>query len=243
MRIIPAIDLRAGRVVRLVEGRQDSTTTYDKDPLAAALQYEAQGASLIHVVDLDAAFRVGGSVNREIIASLVEAVTLPIQVGGGVRSIADIDLLVQNMGARYVVLGTLAVEQPQVVAQAAARFGDSIVVGIDARGREVASHGWTRPSSIDAVSLAQQMADLGIQRIIYTDITRDGKLEGPNLETTREIALGSGLRITASGGISSIEDLQRLASLEVDGCDSCIVGKAIYEGRFTLKQAVESLES
>jgi phosphoribosylformimino-5-aminoimidazole carboxamide ribotide isomerase len=225
----------------LVQGREDSATTYDSDPVDVARQYEAEGAGSIHVVDLDAAFRAGASGNRQIIREIVRAVKVPIEVGGGLRSVADIEELLRVTGARHVVLGTLAVEQPGTVADAVAIFGDSILVGIDARGLQVSSHGWTRASTVNAVSLARRMADIGIQRIIYTDITRDGQLGGPNLETTRQIALGSGLKVTASGGISSLEDLRMLAPLEVDGCDSCIVGKAIYEGRFTVAQAIRSL--
>jgi len=243
MLIIPAIDLRAGRVVRLVQGRDDSATTYDRDPVATALQYEAEGARLIHVVDLDGAFQAGAgaSVNRRIISDIVRAVKVPIEVGGGIRSLADVENLIRGTGVRYAIVGTLAVEQPEVVAEAVRTFGDSVLVGIDARGLEVSVRGWTHPSELDAVSLARRMAGIGVQRIIYTDITRDGKLEGPNLEITRQIALASSVRVTASGGISSLEDLRKLAALEVDGCDSCIAGKAIYEGRFTVKEAIKSL--
>jgi len=243
MRIIPAIDLKGGCVVRLVQGREESATNYNKEPVAVALQYEAEGAELIHVVDLDAAFRVKASNNRQVIRDIVQAVNVPIEVGGGIRSISDIEDMVQNTGVRQVILGTLTVEQPDVVAEAVATFGDKVLIGIDARGREVSSHGWTRASPLDAVSLARRMADIGVERIIYTDITRDGNLAGPNLETTRQIAQGSGVKVTASGGISSLDDLRMIAGLEEYGCDSCIIGKAIYENRFTLKQAIKSLES
>jgi len=243
MLIIPAIDLRAGRVVRLVEGRDDSVTFYETDPVAVALQYETEGARLIHVVDLDAAFQVGGSVNRQIIGDIARAVTVPIEVGGGIRTLGDIGNLIQGTGARHAIVGTLAVEQPDLVAEAVRTFGDSILVGIDARGLEVSVRGWTHHSALDAVSLARRMADIGVQRIIYTDITRDGKLQGPNLENTRQVALASGVRVTASGGISSMEDLRRLAELETDGCDSCVVGKAIYEGRFTVSEAIKAYKN
>ncbi|HKF59418.1 MAG TPA: 1-(5-phosphoribosyl)-5-[(5-phosphoribosylamino)methylideneamino]imidazole-4-carboxamide isomerase [Blastocatellia bacterium] len=243
MLIIPAIDLRAGRVVRLVEGRDDSVTFYETDPVAVALQYETEGARLIHVVDLDAAFQVGGSVNRQIIGDIARAVTVPIEVGGGIRTLGDIENLIQGTGARHAIVGTLAVEQPDLVAEAVRTFGDSILVGIDARGLEVSVRGWTHHSALDAVSLARRMADIGVQRIIYTDITRDGKLQGPNLENTRQVALASGVRVTASGGISSMEDLRRLAELETDGCDSCVVGKAIYEGRFTVSEAIKAYKN
>src|SRR5262249_38587064 len=159
------------------------------------------------------------------------------------RSVSDIEDLIQDTGARYAILGTMAVEQPDAVAEAVAAFGDKILVGIDARGFEVSSHGWTRASPLDALSLARGLAGVGGKRLIYTDITRDGRLEGANLENTRRIAQGSGVKVTASGGISSLEDLRMLAGLEQYGCDSCIIGKAIYENRFTLRQAIKSLES
>jgi phosphoribosylformimino-5-aminoimidazole carboxamide ribotide isomerase len=238
MRVVPAIDLKGGRPVRLLQGREESATTYDKDPITIALEYEAAGARLIHVVDLDAAFRGGVSSNRDIIRDIVRSVKIPVEVGGGVRSLADIERLVEKTGARYVILGTLAVEHPVAVADAVATFGDSILVGIDARGREVSVRGWTQAASIDAVSLARSVADMGVKRLIYTDITRDGKLQGPNFEATRLIASSSGVKVTASGGISSLEDVRMLAELEADGCDSCIIGKAIYEGRFTVAQAI-----
>jgi len=243
MLIIPAIDLKGGRPVRLVEGREDSATTYDKDPVAIALDYEVAGAGLIHIVDLDAALASGRSHNRALIREIARSVKIPVEVGGGIRNIRDIDELVNEVGVRFAVLGTLAVEQPRVVAEAVLEFGDSIVVGIDARGREVSVRGWTQSSSVDAVSLARSMVEIGIGRIIYTDITRDGKLEGPNVETTRVIAASSGAKVTASGGISCLQDLNLLSELEAEGCDSCIIGKALYEGRFTLAEAIRSLES
>ena len=230
--------MKQARVVRLVEGRQESATTYERDPVTVALEYEASGARLIHVVDLDAAFGGEASENREIIGDIVRSVKIPVEVGGGIRSLADIGRLIETTGARHVILGTLAVEHPHVVAEAVGVFGDSILVGIDARGREVSVRGWTRTSPIDAVSLARSVVDMGVERLIYTDITRDGKLQGPNLETTRLIGACSGVRVTASGGISSLEDVRMLAQLESDGCDSCIIGKAIYEGRFTVDQAI-----
>jgi phosphoribosylformimino-5-aminoimidazole carboxamide ribotide isomerase len=238
--VIPAIDLKGGNCVRLVEGRKDSAKVYERDPFEVARSYEQAGARLIHVIDLDGAFLGAASVNREIIRRISSQISVPIEVGGGVRSLADIEALLEYAGARYVIIGTLAVEQPDALREAVSKFGDSIIVSIDARGVEVATRAWTKSAQVNALSLAQQVAAMGVSRIIYTDITRDGLLAGPNYEMTRQIALVSGVRVTASGGVSSLEDIAQLSQLESDGVDSVIVGKALYEGRFTLKQAMEA---
>ncbi|HLG14038.1 MAG TPA: 1-(5-phosphoribosyl)-5-[(5-phosphoribosylamino)methylideneamino]imidazole-4-carboxamide isomerase [Blastocatellia bacterium] len=240
MIVIPAIDLKGGRCVRLLEGREDSAKTYDRDPAEVARAYEKAGARLIHVVDLDGAFLGSTSDNQRIIKRIAIEAGIPIEVGGGIRSLADIETILRKVGARYVVLGTLVVEQPDVVRAALSEFGDSIVVGIDARGTEVATRGWKEVTSVDALELAKRMAEMGVQRIIYTDITRDGRLEGPNLDMTREIARASGVRVTASGGVSTLADIEKLCGLEADGVDSVIVGKALYEGRFTVEQAISA---
>jgi phosphoribosylformimino-5-aminoimidazole carboxamide ribotide isomerase len=240
MLIIPAIDLKGGRCVRLVEGREQSAKVYDRDPVEVAGSYKEDGARLLHVVDLDGAFLGAASENLKIIRAIVEGTALPVEVGGGVRSLADIEGLLCDVGVRYVIVGTLAVEQPDVVAQAVARFGDRIIAGIDARGRKVATRGWAETTRVDLFALARRMAEMGIERIIYTDISRDGRLEGPNFDMTREVAESSGARVTASGGVSSLEDIKRLCELESAGVDSAIVGKALYEGRFTLKEAIRA---
>jgi phosphoribosylformimino-5-aminoimidazole carboxamide ribotide isomerase len=238
MQIIPAIDLKGGRCVRLTEGRAESVKIYDRDPLEVAHRYELAGVKLIHVVDLDAAFLHAPSGNRETIGRIIAQISVPIEVGGGVRSIEDIDSLLGDVGAAYVIVGTLAVEQPDVLREAIAKFGERVIVGIDARGREVATRGWTDATSVDALDLARQVAKARAGRIIFTDIARDGRLEGPNLKTTRAITRSSGLKVTASGGVSSLADIRRLRRLEGDGVDSVIVGKALYEGRFTIDEAV-----
>lgn len=241
MQIIPAIDLKGGRCVRLVEGREDSAKVYDRDAVEVALGYERDGASLIHVVDLDGAFLGKTSENQRIIRRIVEAVKVPVEVGGGVRSLDDVANLVENVGARYVIVGTLAVEQPEVIAEAVRRFGDAVVVGIDARSREVATKGWTEATTVDALELARRMVALGVERIIYTDITRDGRLQGVNVELTRQVATASGAKVTASGGVASLDDLRRLREVEEDGVDSVIIGKALYENRFTLSEALAAV--
>lgn len=238
MQVIPAIDLKGGRCVRLAQGREDSARIYDTDPIDVARFYEREGARLIHIVDLDGAFLGAASENQKIIRRIASNVNIPIQAGGGVRSLDDIRTLIEDVGAAYIVLGTLAVEEPKTLEDAIARFGDSIVVGIDARGRSVATRGWTETTQADAIDLARQVASARVARIVYTDISRDGELAGPNIEMTREIASVSRIRVTASGGVSSLEDIDRLRDLEVDGVDSVIVGKALYEGRFGLAAAI-----
>ena len=238
MLIIPAIDLKGGRCVRLTEGLEKSVKVYDRDPVEVARAYEQAGAKLIHVVDLDGAFLGSASDNQSIIRRITREVSVPVEVGGGVRSLVDIAALLDEVKAHFVIIGTLAVEQPSVLEEAVTRYGDAIVVGIDARGSRVATRGWKSPTNVDALDLARRVVEMGTGRIIYTDIARDGRLEGPNLAMTRAIALSSGARVTASGGVSSLEDITRLCELEVDGVDSVIIGKALYEGRFNVQEAV-----
>jgi len=238
MLIIPAIDLKNRRCVRLTEGRETSAKVYDRDPIEVARSFQAVGATLIHVVDLDAAFLESQSSNREIIREIARAVTIPIEAGGGVRSLSDIKYLIAEVGVRYVVVGTLAAEDPNALIEAVNQFGDSIVAGIDARENRVAVRGWTDQTTIDAIELAKRVAEIGVRRIVYTDIARDGRLEGPNFDMTRRIAEASAIKVTASGGVASLEDLDRLCETEPFGVDSVIIGKALYEGRFTLEAAL-----
>ena len=232
--LVPAIDLLRGQCVRLFQGQYDQETVYEKDPVAVALRWQEYEAQRVHVVDLDAAR--GGSEgyadNRETIARICSALDIPVQVGGGVRTIDDVRAVL-GLGAQRVILGTSAVRDPDLVAQAVKEFGgDRVVVGIDAKDGEVRVQGWTEGSGLGAVEFAQQMEDLGIQRIIYTDIGRDGTMEGPNLDAYR--TLGSSLRfvrITASGGVGSQDDLDALWRLYAVRVDSVIVGRALYEGK------------
>ncbi len=240
MLVIPAIDLKGGRCVRLTEGREDSARVYDRDPVEVAREYKRSGAQLIHVVDLDGAFLGAASENQKIIRRIADEANIPIEVGGGVRSVDDIRNLLESVGARYVIVGTLAIENPRALEESISRFGDSIIVGIDARGNQVATRGWTETTEVDALAFASHVVSLGVRRIIYTDIARDGRLAGPNFEMTREVARVSTARVTASGGVSSLEDIIRLCALEADKVDSVIIGKALYEKRFTLKEALEA---
>ena len=237
MLIIPAIDLREGKCVRLAQGRKDAATTYDRDPIVLARAFESDGARMIHVIDLDGAFGEGRSTSRVVAKRIIHSVGVPVQFGGGMRTLDDVEELIQA-GASRIVIGTLAAESPSTLALLVERFGARIVVGIDARDGQVMTRGWETKGQIDAVEQARQIVSLGVERIVYTDIARDGMLTGPNIEQTCLIARETGLKVTASGGISSLEDLQRLASVSECGVDSVIVGKALYEGRFTLNQAL-----
>jgi len=239
MLIIPAIDLKAGRCVRLVEGREQSAKVYDRDPVEVACGYKEEGARLIHVVDLDGAFPGTESENLLIIRRIVEQTALPVEAGGGVRSLADIERLLCDVGVRYVIAGTLAVEDPDLVASAVARFGDRIVAGIDARGSQVATRGWTETTEIDAFALARRMVEIGIERIIYTDISRDGTLSEPSYAATAALVRTDGPMIIASGGVGRLEHLRQLANI---GVEAAIVGKALYTGDIRLAEAIEALK-
>ena len=243
MDVIPAIDLLEGRCVRLYQGDYAQSQVFDENPVAVARQWAEQGATWLHLVDLDGA-KAGHPVNQAAIEAIVRAVDLPIQVGGGLRdrqSVADLLAL----GVRRVILGTIAVEQPELVRSLCQEFPGQIVVGIDARNGKVATHGWLETSEVEAVTLAQQMAEMGVAAVIYTDIYRDGTLQGPNREALRELAEAvakpiAGRRsvpVIASGGISSITDLLNLLALEPIGVTGAIVGRALYTGDILLKEA------
>lgn len=237
--VIPAIDLRDGRCVRLHQGSYEAETVYFDDPVKMAKLWRVQNARVLHMVDLDAAR--GGSPERsdnfEVIAAVCRAVDIPIQLGGGLRTIDDIEAAL-DLGVYRVVLGTAAVRNPELVSEAIERFSCSrVVVGIDARNGEARIEGWTEGSGVDAVELALEMEKRGVRRIVYTDISRDGTMTGPNLEAYRH--LGKHLqkaRITASGGVGGYEDLLRISELASYGVDSVIIGRALYENRFPCQQ-------
>lgn len=238
MLIIPAIDLRQGKCVRLAQGRKEAATAYDRDPIAVAKAFEADGARMLHVVDLDGAFGEGQSLSRDVAKRIIHSVSVPVQFGGGMRAIDDVEDLILA-GASRVVIGTLAAESPETLARLVERFGPRIVVGIDSRDGQVMTRGWEKHGQIEAVELARRIAGVGVERIVYTDVARDGMLTGPNIEQTCLIARESGLKVTASGGVSSLEDIGRLTRVGECGVDSVIVGKALYEGRFTLNEALD----
>jgi phosphoribosylformimino-5-aminoimidazole carboxamide ribotide isomerase len=235
----PAIDLRGGQVVRLTEGRADRETRYASDPAAVARDFEAQGAERLHVVDLDGA--IDGRPQTEVVAAVLKAVRLPVEIGGGIRTI-DGAARYLELGAERVIFGTAALRDPALVQEAVRRFGAAAVaVGLDAKDGKVAVRGWQDVSDVLAVDLARQIATWGVTRLQYTDVSRDGTLVGPNLSATAEVARTSGLKVTAAGGVSRLEDLRALAALVDIGVDEAIIGKALYERRFTLGEALAAV--
>ena len=238
MIIFPAIDLRGGKCVRLIQGDFDKETVYSDDPQATALKWQAMGAKFLHVVDLDGA-RAGSPQNISAIKNILDAVVIPIEVGGGIRTLDDVEKLL-TLGVRRVILGSVAVENISLVEDAAKKFGDKIVVGIDARGGFVATHGWEKSSAVKAEELAKKIVAAGVKTIIYTDIAKDGMLSGVNAETFAELAKNSGAEIIASGGVKSIEDIRALKAAKIAGV---IVGKAIYTGTLDLAAAIAEAES
>jgi phosphoribosylformimino-5-aminoimidazole carboxamide ribotide isomerase len=241
MDVIPAIDLLEGRCVRLYQGDYARSQVFNDNPVEVARQWVDQGASRLHVVDLDGA-KAGKVVNQQAIAAIVQAVSVPIQVGGGLRDRISVAQLLDS-GVSQVILGTVAVEQPQLVQELCQEFPGNIFVGIDARNGQVATRGWLETSSVNATDLAQQMAKYGAAGIIYTDIYRDGTLSGPNLDALRELASKISIPVIASGGISSITDLLSLLALERLGITGVIVGRALYTGDVSLKEAVQAVGS
>ena len=239
MEVIPAIDILGGQCVRLYQGDYGQVQTFDQDPVAVAQRWVDAGATRLHLVDLDGA-KAGQPVNLPAIAAIAQAVPIPVQVGGGLRDRASVaDLL--NLGVQRVILGTIAVEQPDLVSQLAQEFPGQIVVGIDARNGKVATRGWIETSEVVATDLAQQMAQAGAAAIIYTDIHRDGTLQGPNLEALREVAAAAQIPVIASGGVSSLTDLFNLLALEPLGVTGAIVGRAIYTGEVSLPEAIRAV--
>ncbi len=236
MNIYPAIDLRGGNCVRLVKGDFSKETIYSADPGAMAREWAGAGASSIHVVDLDGAL-AGESQNLAAIRAIMEQGGIPIEAGGGIRSMSHIERLL-TAGVQQVILGSAAVKDPDLVREACRAYPGRIVAGIDARNGDVAVEGWETSGHIQAEELAKKMADAGVQRIIFTDIARDGMLSGVNVEATVAVAKASGLKVTASGGVASLEDLKMLKKRETDGIEGCIIGKALYTGAIDLRQAV-----
>lgn len=239
MEVIPAIDLLDGKCVRLYQGDYNQSQVFNDDPIAVARQWEAEGATRLHLVDLDGA-KVGHPVNLDAIRSIVEALEIPVEVGGGLRDRDSVASLLST-GVRWAILGTVAVEQPELVAQLCGEFPEQIIVGIDARNGKVATKGWLETSEVLATDLAERMAQLGAAAIIYTDIHRDGTMQGPNLEALRNLASIAAIPVIASGGVSSLTDLLSLLALEPQGVTGAIVGKALYTGDVSLTEAVRAV--
>ena len=241
MRIIPAVDIKEGRCVRLVQGKVDQETVYSNNPLSMANHWDEQGAQTIHVVDLDGAFQ-GSPINAEIVKNIIYSSSVDIQVGGGIRTLETIETYVKA-GAYRIILGTVAQQEPEFVEEACKRFPDKIIVGIDARDGLVAVKGWVEVSEQKATDLAQKLKGYGIAGFIFTDISRDGMLQGPNLESIKKFAESAQLPVIASGGVSRLEDIKNLAKLESYGVEGVIVGKALYDKTLTFKEARDVLNA
>jgi phosphoribosylformimino-5-aminoimidazole carboxamide ribotide isomerase len=236
MIIFPAIDLRAGRVVRLQQGRADAEIKYSDDPAQIAARWQNEGAEWLHIVNLDGAFGDDTAANTRALQNILAAVSIPVQFGGGLRDLASIEAAFAR-GVARVVIGTAAIANPQLVSDALARFGAArIVIGIDARAGKVATHGWRAQSPISSLDLAKQMRERGIARIVYTDIARDGMLRGIDANAMAELARAANVRAIASGGVASLRDIESLATRqEVEGA---IVGQALYTGAINLEEAI-----
>lgn len=235
MEVIPAIDLRRGQVVRLYQGDFDRETVYSHDPVAVALRWQEAGATRIHVVDLDGA-KAGRPVNLDIIKEIAAKVSVPLQVGGGVRDVLTAKRLLQ-VGVQRVVFGTAAIYDPDMVRRACETLrAEAVVVGVDARDGKVAVRAWSETLSVGAEKLVESMAAMGVRRFIYTDIATDGTLKGPNVDAVAALMKATGVSIICSGGIGSMDDLARLAEMGVEGA---IVGSAIYQGAIDLCEAVK----
>ena len=242
MIVIPAIDLKDGHCVRLTQGRKSEVTVYNANPLEVARAFVNAGAQMIHVVDLDGAFSESSSLNRAVMKKIVKNVDARIEFGGGIRALAEVEELF-DAGVERVVLGTIAAESPELLKDLVGRFAERVCVGIDAREGRVMTRGWEANTSLTSVDLARKVVEAGVKRIIYTDISRDGMMTGPNIEEIRAVARAANVAVTASGGVSSLDDLRRLRDARIPLLDSVIVGKALYEGKFKLDEAVRVLSS
>lgn len=242
MIVIPAIDLKDGRCVRLLQGRKEAVTVYSEDPVSVAKHWASLGAELLHVVDLDGAF-TGEQKNLDVIVAIRKAVDIPLQVGGGIRDISRIEMLT-NLGIDRVVIGTMAAVEPRVVKESCEKFLGKVLVGIDAkvgndsyREGKVAVKGWVEVTELSALNFAKEMEAQGVAGIIYTDISRDGMLSGPNIDAIRRMVNGLEIPVIASGGVSSIDDIKNL--MKIKSLWGVIVGKALYSGAVDLREAIK----
>ena len=238
MEVIPSIDIKDGRCVRLYQGDYRKETVYSDDPMSVAATWQEQGGSRLHLVDLDGA-AAGRLVNLDLIAKIIESLTIPVQVGGGIRSLGTaVELL--TVGADRVVIGTAAVEDPSLVEKLCEEHGSgSVVVAVDARNGQVAIKGWTEQSAVSALDLARQMSELGVLRLLYTDISRDGTMTEPNFAANEALIRETGMAVLASGGVTVLEHIRRLAGT---GAEGVIVGRALYEEAFTLPEAIAAAQ-
>ena len=239
MIIIPAVDIKGGKCVRLEQGFMDRETIFSDYPEEMALQWERKGAKRLHLVDLDGAVQ-GIPFNKKVIRNVVDRVSIPVQLGGGIRDLDTIEGYI-NLGIDQIIIGTVAYKDPDLVETACRRYPGRIIVGIDSKDRYVSVEGWTEPTNIIAIDLAKRFEDMKIKSIIYTDIKRDGMKRGPNIDAIREFATAINAPVIAAGGISSIKDIENMAELEEDGLSGIIVGRALYDGSIRLEQAINTL--
>lgn len=239
MQLYPSIDIKNGKCVKIRQGLFHEIQVYSHNPVGIAKSFEEQGAGYIHIVDLDGAL-VGYSVNDDVIKAITSEVKIPVQVGGGIRTIKDIENKI-NLGAYRVVIGTKAVENPAFIREAILNFGsDKIVVGIDSKNGMVAIEGWERVSTVKVTEFALSMKSLGVKTIVFTDVSKDGMLQGPNIDAAQALSESCGIDIIASGGISSLKDIELL---QTSGIHGAIIGTALYENRINLASAIELFES
>ncbi len=238
MKLYPAIDLKDGDCVRLYKGEMSEATVFNNNPMAQALSFESAGAQWLHVVDLNGAF-AGTPVNGDAVSEILAGIAIPVQLGGGIRDMATVEMWLTK-GLRRVILGTAAVKDPEFVKEAARSFPDQVAVGIDARDGMVATDGWAEATEINATELAQKFEDAGVAAIIYTDINRDGAMQGPNVEATAALAHAVSIPVIASGGVSSLADLKALKDCGAP-LDGAISGRALYDGEIDLAAAVALL--
>lgn len=239
--IYPAIDIRDGKCVRLVQGDYARETIYNDNPVEVAKSWEAQGGEFIHLVDLDGA-KAGHPVNDALIGEIARSVQVPVQVGGGIRTLSDVERLL-GLGVSRLIIGTAAIEDREFTESVLGQYGDKVAIGIDARNGLVATRGWLETSEVQAEVLAKELAAKGAETFIFTDISRDGMMQGPNVEAIRALAAASGKTVIASGGVTVQEDLIKLAAHAGQGVGGAIVGKALYTGSVDLAKAIQALKS
>jgi phosphoribosylformimino-5-aminoimidazole carboxamide ribotide isomerase len=238
--VYPAVDISEGRCVRLLQGRFGTETVYSDDPVKVALGFSSAGARWLHIVDLDGA-KTGVPANRELVLEVVKRATCPVQAGGGMRSLDDVEEVLAA-GANRAVLGTIALEDPDEMARACARYGERIAVSLDARGGELASHGWTVGSGVPVDEAVKAFAAAGVSLFVYTDVTRDGTMAGPDIEGLRRVAGLSDVGVVASGGVSTLDEIAAVATMRSEGVEGVIVGRALYENKFTIGEAIRAAD-
>ncbi len=240
MLIIPAIDLKDGKCVRLSQGEMDQATVYSQDPVEVARRWQSLGARRLHIVDLDGAV-AGRPANRDVVESICSAVPMEVELGGGIRTMTTIEAYLE-VGVDYIILGTAAIKDPQFREESCKQFPGKIIIGIDARDGMVSVQGWTETTAVRAVDFAGQLDSTAVSAIIHTDISRDGMLTGPNIESTAELAQAVPIPVITSGGVSRIEDIHNLLTVEDKGIMGVIIGRALYTGDVDLKECIELTE-